>query len=117
MLTQPCTYLTCRMDGSGAARYGFWNWDGGIPVSSDQKATAPLAPLPRIQHHPSHQELPLRQPPDAGPTLGQQPVDLGLPPPLEGVGFSAAATRRAGDRRELDVADPQRDAALGDAEA
>ena len=78
------------MDGSGAARYGFWNWDGGIPVSSDQKATAPLAPLPRIQHHPSHQELPLRQPPDAGPTLGRQPVDLGLAPPLEGVGLSPA---------------------------
>ena len=34
---------------------------------------------------------PLRQPADADPALRQQPVNLGLPPPLSGVG-SAAAT-------------------------
>jgi hypothetical protein len=32
------------MDGSGTARYGFWNWDGGIPVTSDQKAAARSSP-------------------------------------------------------------------------
>ena len=26
------------MLGSGTARYGFWNWDGGIPVKADQAA-------------------------------------------------------------------------------
>ena len=38
--THPCTCLALRTEGSTTAWYGFVNWDSGIPVISDQKATA-----------------------------------------------------------------------------
>ena len=76
-----------------------------------------LAALTCVQRPPRHQELPLRQPPDPGSAFLHQPVDLGPLAALEGVGVAAAAPGRAGQRRELHLPDPQRDAALGDAEA
>jgi len=80
--------------------------------------TAPsrFAPSPRVQRNTRDQELPLRQAADPGPALLDQAVDLGLLAALEGVWGAAAATGRAGEGGELHVADPQRHAALGDAE-
>jgi len=75
-----------------------------------------LGPFPRVQRDPGDQELPLRQAADPGPALLDQAVDLGLLAALEGVGGAAAAPGRAGEWGELHVADPQRDAAPGDAE-
>jgi hypothetical protein len=76
-----------------------------------------LLPSPRVQRHPGHEELPLRQPADPGPTLREQPLDLGLPLPLQGVGGTAATPDRPSSGFERDIPDPHRHAALGDAEA
>jgi hypothetical protein len=73
--------------------------------------------LPRVQGDPGDQELAVGQAADAGLALGDQAVDLGLLAALQGVGLAAAAAGAAGEGLEGDVADPERDAALGDAEA
>jgi hypothetical protein len=89
------------------------------PRVAVREVDAPIRPgtFPRVQGDPGDQELPLRQPADAGPALLDQAIDLGLAPSLEDVGLSAAAPRHPGNRLELHVADPHRDAALGHAEA
>jgi hypothetical protein len=79
--------------------------------------TIRLAPLPRVQRDPGHEELPVGQAADAVPALLDQPVDLSLAAALRGVGGTAAAPGRPRAGLERDVADPERDAAPGDAEA
>jgi hypothetical protein len=53
-----------------------------------------LGTLPRVQGDARDQELALRQATDTGPTLRQEPVDLGLAAALQGVGVAAAAPGR-----------------------
>src|SRR4030095_7266580 len=58
---------------------------------------------------------PFRQPPDGGPPLLQEPLDLTLLAPLQRVRVPAPTPGWADDGRvELNVPDPQRHAALGD---
>jgi hypothetical protein len=86
-------------------------------VLANYTAPSRLAPSPGVQRHPGHQEVPFRQPADPGAPLGEELVDLGLLAALQGVGSASTTAGPAGEGLERHVADPQGDAALGDAEA
>jgi hypothetical protein len=78
---------------------------------------SPFEPSPAYSATPATRSSRSDSRPMRGPALRQEAVDLGLAPPLKGVGLAAATAGDPGDGLERDVADPHRHARLGDAEA
>jgi hypothetical protein len=95
----------------------------GVAVG-ELDGTVGLGPFAGVESSSGNEELAFTQPPDADATFTQQPLDLRLllkvkparSPPLRSSVPVATRPRRPRRFVELDVADPDADAALGDAE-
>jgi hypothetical protein len=79
----------------------------------ERRAAICLRPLSGVQRHPSDEELPAVELADASDALGPQLVDLLQLGEVHRIRSLAAMASAAGTRHEVDVAHPQRGAALG----